>query len=361
MKCFRRSAAMLIGLLLGGLAQAASPVARFVGVEQFQVPYYQTSIDATLWYPTTSPARQIDAFSVVFMAAPDAPMAAGRFPLVLISHGTGGMKLNHYPIARALVKAGFIVATLTHPGDNFRDRSLLADPRYFYERPRQISRVLDHILANQAWAGSVDNDRIAALGHSAGGYAVAALIGARPDLDRLRNHCDSVTDDPACSYRNPELGIVNASNSSLALPDTVKASGPLNDTRIKAAILLAPMGAVVRAGSLKSVTVPVRLIGAEHDEILARPYHFDWLNEQLGIEPTESQLTPQLGQETRSSNLAKGVGHFSFLAPFKPAFIEATRTELGGVVVPRAGVDRAAFQQTLTAQLIIWLNQVLAK
>ena len=73
--------------------------------------------------------------------------------------------------------------------------------RYFDERPRQASRVIDAILADPAWKGQITTDsrgpRVGALGHSAGGYTVLALAGARPDLPRLRQHCQAeASEDP---------------------------------------------------------------------------------------------------------------------------------------------------------------------
>jgi predicted dienelactone hydrolase len=46
-------------------------------------------------------------------------------PLVLISHGTGGSGASHYDTALALALAdeGFVVAALTHTGDNYMDRA----------------------------------------------------------------------------------------------------------------------------------------------------------------------------------------------------------------------------------------------
>lgn len=73
--------------------------------------------------------------------------------------------------------------------------------RYFDERPRQASRVIDAILADPAWKDRIASDsrgpRVGALGHSAGGYTVLALAGARPDLSRTRKHCQAeASEDP---------------------------------------------------------------------------------------------------------------------------------------------------------------------
>jgi predicted dienelactone hydrolase len=42
---------------------------------------------------------------------------------VVISHGNGGDDLTHIDTAMALANAGYVVAALTHTGDNPRDQS----------------------------------------------------------------------------------------------------------------------------------------------------------------------------------------------------------------------------------------------
>ncbi len=127
------------------------------------------------------------------------------------SHGIGGIELGHSVLAQALARNGYLVAALCHPGDNWQDRSLMekSPERYFDERPRQASRVIDAILVDPLWKDRIASDgqgpRVGALGHSAGGYTVLALAGARPDLSRLRQHCqaEALEDPILCSIGRP--------------------------------------------------------------------------------------------------------------------------------------------------------------
>ena len=339
------------------LAAGADPApAAQAGLATRRIRHHDTAIEVALWYPSTATERVLGAGPFRPRAAPDAPVLAGRHPLVLLSHGTGGMNLNHHDLAAALARAGFVVASLTHPGDNFRDRSLIADPRYFVERPRQVSRVLDALLADPDWAARLDATRIAAIGHSAGGYTVAALLGARPDLARLGAHCRAHRDDPACAYRDPSVGVTDASPTPFRLPADSptdsradsragsRADSPAGadvaDARIRAGVLLAPMGAVIAPDSLGAVRGPLRLIGAERDEVLARPYHYDYLRE---------------GLSGADASLAAGAGHFSFIAPIAPEW----RSALGPVAEDPPEFDRAAFHERLGPELARWLTQAL--
>ncbi|MGH7019415.1 MAG: hypothetical protein ACREEY_06030 [Brevundimonas sp.] len=67
----------------------------------------QPAIEAGIWYP--------------------AETATAPRPLIVVSHGNGGDFRSHRDTVQALAKAGFVVATLTHTGDNWRDQSRATD------------------------------------------------------------------------------------------------------------------------------------------------------------------------------------------------------------------------------------------
>jgi predicted dienelactone hydrolase len=309
------------------------------GFRTLKLPYYDGYMDVALWYPSVAAENDTGFGPYRMQVAMGAPAAAGRFPLILISHGTGGSSLSHHRFALALTRAGFIVAAPTHPGDNYRDRSLVADARYPYERPRQLSRLLDELLADPEWQDRIDRNRIGAIGHSAGGYTVAALIGGVPDWKRLDTHCRTVKDDPACAFRDPKLGVASPS-AALALPASVAASGVVLDTRIRAAILLAPLGSGFVPGSFKESHAAVLLIGAELDEALARQYHYEFLRQQLPLS---------------AARIAAGAGHYSFIAPPTPEF----RTLFGPAAQDPPGFDRESFQVQLSSEAVEFLSKAL--
>jgi len=332
----RKKLLIWVGLACGTGLAAAQPYQ--AGLRSFNVPYGDREIEATVWYPTRA-AEETQSFGpYTAHVAVAAPPVDGRFPLVLVSHGTGGTRMNHHVLAEALARSGIVVASLTHPGDNYRDRSLIADPRYFYDRPRQISRVLDALLAG-AWKDHIDERRIGAIGHSAGGFSVLALIGGVPDGARMIEHCKHSSDDPACQYIDPTLGVTDPL-PAFKPPPTSSASGDVRDPRIRAALLLAPAGAMIAPGSLKSTPARVKIIGAEHDEVLARRYHYDYLRAEM----------PQA-----SVRLAANAGHYAFIAPVAPSF----RAALGPVAADPAGFDRAVFQAALAQETVDFFKRAL--
>jgi predicted dienelactone hydrolase len=92
------------------------------------------TIDVAIWYPSHSSEAPLTFGPTTMMVSNNGEPIQKKHPLVLLSHGTGGMNLNNHEIAAAIARAGFIVVALTHPGDNYKDRSLVGKLPYFTER-----------------------------------------------------------------------------------------------------------------------------------------------------------------------------------------------------------------------------------
>jgi predicted dienelactone hydrolase len=93
-------------------------------------------ITVGIWYPadaTPKPRRWASDGQVV---ATGAPLVGEHLPLIVMSHGNGGFFGGHADTAQALAEAGFVVAALTHTGDNYEDQSRATD---MANRPRQMS------------------------------------------------------------------------------------------------------------------------------------------------------------------------------------------------------------------------------
>ena len=78
-----------------------------------------------------------------------------------------------------------------------------------WERPHDLSRVIDALEKDQALAGAIDPQRVAAIGHSLGGWSVTALAGARFDPDLLAKACSSYAQSRSCTV--DDLGLDRSS------------------------------------------------------------------------------------------------------------------------------------------------------
>jgi predicted dienelactone hydrolase len=232
-----------------------------------------------LYYPTMAAPR------VVAMGPFSVDAAIGGKPvdkvkaLILLSHGNAGTELGHGVLAQALARNGYLVAALRHPGDNYQDRSLIetSPERYFDERPRQASRVIDAILANPAWKDRIATDSqgplVGALGHSAGGYTVLALAGAIPDLSRMRKHClAEASEDPI---------FCGMGRAGAAAPPSPAATLSLKDERVRAIVAMAPAGVLLTAESLATVKPATMIYEAELDRFLVPRFHAEWVASNL--------------------------------------------------------------------------------
>ncbi|PHR91521.1 MAG: hypothetical protein COA69_09985 [Robiginitomaculum sp.] len=190
----------------------------------------------------------------------------GAHGLILISHGTGGSLYDHRGTAKALTKAGFIVVSVLHAGDNYQDHSKLGTLEYFPDRQKELGAALDLILGSAEYGDKIDPDRIGALGFSIGGHTVLNLLGARSDFNLIRNHCADPARDPRhCAYGAEQVAEVPDQDwGAIAFE---------KDVRIKAAVLINPVGTTFGAGDLDAITIPILLRGAEQDQILTAPFH----------------------------------------------------------------------------------------
>lgn len=151
-----------------------------------------------LWYPTSAREAQFEyADKVMGMVARDgAPETCRRFPLLVFSHGLGGCGTQSVFLTEQLARSGYVVAAPDHKDATCRvdgsgqlqlkapDRSFLKPERWtaatHADRRRDISRVIDWALADRRIAPAIDADRIGAIGHSLGGYAVLGMTGGWP-------------------------------------------------------------------------------------------------------------------------------------------------------------------------------------
>ena len=188
--------------------------------------------DAT--FRLTDPARQRDIEVAVTY-----PGGAGKFPVILYSHGDGGNGGDARPLARFWATRGYVVIAPSHrdapPAKN------LADPKAWETRARDLAFLIDALPEVEqrvpALAGKLDAAKLGVGGHSYGAYTAGLLAGA------------SVT---------PPKGPKTAAGTSMSFADP----------RPKAFLLLSPPGPGVRgwtANSWSHVERPLLLVTGSRD------------------------------------------------------------------------------------------------
>ena len=251
-----------------------------VGIETFTVEDEKRgrSLLTEIWYPARDlSVEKTEFYNSIFSgrAARHAPIALAdqRYPLILMSHGSGGSRYDLAWLAEFYTRRGYIVACTTHVGNTYGD----TDPVMAYQiwnRPQDMSRVLDHLLQESPWSDFIDRERIVALGHSMGGYTVLALAGARYDYQKARAHCASKQRDPTCDA---------APRIDKSKIDYTGSSESYQDPRIKAVVAMAPpVAASIIEESAKQIQIPVMIIAGLKDKLVLPTVHADRWHRLIG-------------------------------------------------------------------------------
>lgn len=219
--------AVIMAFAGSGQAQTYQPAMAALEIAD---PAGDRDLAGFLWYPTdaTGPLSY-DFESDVWagtQVVKDAAPAEGLFPLVVLSHGMFGNAYNQAWLAGALARQGYVVAAVSHPGTSTWSR----DPdqsRRLWERPKDVSRVIDHMTTSADLARHIDPDRVFMAGHSLGGFTAVALAGGRYDTARLKRFCDETPNEMVC-------GIFADWKIAQTPEDRVHMEANLSDPRIKA-------------------------------------------------------------------------------------------------------------------------------
>jgi dienelactone hydrolase len=107
--------------------------------------------------------------------------AAGRHPLVLFSHGLGGLPEDFAGLATGWAAAGFVVAAPAYPHTNGRTTVSRADLRNQPADAAYVLRRLRDLGPGDPLARHIDPGDVAAVGFSAGGYTTMGLFGPGHD------------------------------------------------------------------------------------------------------------------------------------------------------------------------------------
>jgi len=258
------------------------------------------TLNAYVWYPTAASgnAQLFDSNPVFFgfSAVKDAPLPTTAHPLVVLSHGSGGNKANQGWLAVELAKLGAVVVAANHPGSTSRD-SAPATNILAWNRPLDIQFLLDALIQNESLAPIIDSEKISAIGHSLGGYAVLAAAGAQLSMDEFQRYC---TEFPA----NPDCLFYKAGGVDLNAVDKTKFSANYKDERIKGVVSIDPAYArSFQASSVQSLP-PTLLLSP-----VAKPGSID----DLQVDHLYSQFT----NDTQHIKM-EGVHHFTFMPRCKP-------------------------------------------
>ncbi len=316
----RRLICSLLLVAIGASTALADPPSFRAGITRIAVQGV-TPFEALIAYPTEAAEASIEDGPFKLQANRDAPIAAGaRFPIVLFSHGGGqrpGTPLAQAGLLLHLARQGFIVVAPFHP----------ATDKPFIDRPRQMRKALDSLLADPRFSQPADPDRIAMAGFSFGGAVTLLSAGANVDLAHLSAYCHDHPDDTrACD------GI--ATDGSWAkVPPSPKSDAVLP---LKALVLLEPYGAPFAQKSLTSIDLPALIYSTS----------------QTDLRPEGNALAVAKALPKPPQQVVVPGSHFVFVDVCSPDLA----AQVPEVCNDPPGTDRAAIQQRVKREITDFLR-----
>jgi predicted dienelactone hydrolase len=300
------------------------------------------NLDGIIWYPSENGADEKDQF----IGPPDAPLfyagraakdavlapAFNKFPLIALSHGTGGSAMQMAWLGTYLASRGYIVVAVNHPGNNAVTGYTTEGFVEGWERAKDITTAIDGLLQDQRFGSKIDPDCIGAAGFSYGGYAMMELAGAKTDWSRLLAWCNN--QKSACNP--PEMPDLMERFAALKNKPDVQhaiqhAGDSYRDPRIRAVFAIAPAVAqAFTAEALHEIAIPVEIVVGAADP-LAPP-------------ADNAQFFATNIRGAKLTILPGGVGHYTFL----DVGTDAGKKQFPQLLMDNPGVDREAVHKQVS-------------
>jgi len=237
-------------------------------------PRYSRKLKLEVWYPAklaagqkehtvytdvlgsgpNDPKRPNTPFQFIGRAARDAAPAAGtRYPLVIVSHGYPGSRLQMSYLTENLASKGYVVVAIDHPESTRADKA--GFPSTLLNRRFDDLFVLNAVAAwakpgsGSFLAGLVDADNTALIGYSMGGYGALNTVGA------------GISAAAVAYVPGGKLAVNQQGN-----PQYESARDP----RIKAVVAFAPWGGAHKVwdeAGLAGVRTPLLFISGDQDDV----------------------------------------------------------------------------------------------
>ncbi|MES2494399.1 MAG: alpha/beta hydrolase [Pseudomonadota bacterium] len=277
----------------------------------------------------------------------DAPFAPTqtRYPLIVLSHGTGGSADTMEWLGSALAAAGYIVAGVDHPGNSAMGPETWDGFSLWWERATDVTQMLDALLADPIIGPHIDSDRIGAAGFSLGGYTVLALAGALTNLSAFLAFCRSPKADEICNPPEMARVIDNPADGTAPSPERAaslaRSGASYRDPRIRAVFGISPaVGKAFDERSFANVTVPIWLMAGDADVYVPPATNLRHI----------ARLYP-----AAKVTMVPGAGHYTFIQTCEPAAVE----RLGLICKDGPGIDRDAVHDLAAKAAVQFFSETL--
>lgn len=259
--------------------------------------------------------------------------------IAVISHGAFGSPREMNWLGYALASQGWIVAGIAHFGESWVYGTDNIDPMTamrFWQRPQDVSFVLDRLSDETLFNKSLKIDNVIMLGHSSGGFTSLAMVGATLDAERSQRYCGSQQGklDKGCHYgKTVPLSAEQVTKIGLLQAQMI-------DQRVSAVVALDPaLGHATSENSLRGITLPTLIVGSVENDFLPYSVHAEYFAGNI-----------------KGANLAPiedGAGHFVYLDK-----CDSERKTKGVYLCKdRRGVDRNLIQKQILGKVFAFIYE----
>ncbi len=182
-----------------------------------------------------------------------------RYPLILMSHGHRGDRRERTWLAEALVRHGYVVASVEHCGNVWYQYNPLSS-FCFWDRAKDISFALTCLLESTEVKNQIDHQKIGFVGYSMGGMTGLALAGAQAKFAK----------EIAKMQLKLAEGVSQEAFDKLDFSDAEK---NYLEPRIRSILLICPATFAYQGENLKQIKTPIGLIASVDDEVLPHKDH----------------------------------------------------------------------------------------
>lgn len=222
----------------------------------------QRPLITEVWYPVEEgiSAEPVSGLWVRCPEARNAPIKAGssKYPLIVMSHGNGGDRMNGAWLAEILAANGYIVAAMDHHGNTWNNKIAECFVK-IWERPQDVSFVIDQLIQDPAFGPHINKAKIGFIGYSLGGQTGLWIAGGQ---------VSAFDKPPIQEIPNDQFPNI-VSQEVIDSIDFSPAHESYQDLRISAMFLMAPaLAHLFDVNSLQSIQMPIYIVASEGDSVV---------------------------------------------------------------------------------------------
>ncbi len=306
-------------------------------IKSIALPHHEKNTSLAIWYPSLpSSAPSFYAETSIFegvKAHIDAPIADGRHPVVLFSHGLGGTDRAQAWLGAGLAERGALAVFVNHPNSTWGDFDMSKGVHH-WTRVIDMRTALDFLHTTTDFSHHMDASRIMAAGFSYGGWTALSMGGVTGDHAGLVDACQRFGE------RMEACDLLLSDKVNLPTRDPVLWNADYKDSRITHVVAIDP--AFVWGLNEANVTslVPNTLLigfGGGEDRMLATDFDRSGFSKLLADRHIE-RFDPAY--------------HFTAMPICKPAGEAILKEEKDDpVCTDPVGSDRAAIHDALIAMI----------